>query len=133
VDFIGSGVPKDVASNFKAEIKTDKALFIQATQSRKSIQNNWGSEMNYGALVVYDNQIKPAIKLFKDFDVAILTSPLNAKAFLDHAHKEDQILITMGKTTSDYIAKSYKLDSYQPDQPALESIISLLDQILKES
>lgn len=133
VDFIGSGLPKEVATNFKAAVKTEKVLFIQATQSRKSIQKNWGAELHYRELVVYDNQIKPSINLSKDFDIAILTSPLNAKAFLEVAYKEQQVLITMGKTTSNFISSTYNIHSYQPNQPSLESIISLLDQILKES
>ena len=98
-DFIGNGNPTSVADQFLSEAKGTSVLFIQAINSRQSIQKILGTEIQSISRAVYTNEAR------KDFDiphceVLAFTSPLNADAYYEkYPPLEQQEVVAIGLTT----------------------------------
>lgn len=98
-DFIGNGIPDDVAENFIQMAQGQAITFIRAAKSKSSIAKRMPETIVSKELIAYENTIdKDAEVPFHDF--AILTSSLNAKAYARFAEKLKPV-ICIGRPTAD--------------------------------
>lgn len=99
-DFIGDGHPERVASSWLPLVKGQKVIFVQAQQSRASVQKMLNHHIQAEALVVYDNRMKTQVN-HQATDYLIFTSPLNFQAYVKHHDiSPRQRVIGIGATTA---------------------------------
>lgn len=105
VDFIGSGSDlSQIAKDFD-EIAYGKIIFPQAKRSMQSIQKNLTKNTDIETLVIYENQ-PVGITEARDEAILVFTSPMSAQAYFSHFEKKaDQIVISIGNTTSKRLAE----------------------------
>ena len=81
-EFIGAGEARAIAEDFAAVAgRGARVVFVQAANSRRSIQRALGDRIDSTAHVVYRSGIDPEREV-PAADVYLLTSPLNAEAVL---------------------------------------------------
>lgn len=109
--FTGDGKPAHVPEDFQKKIKdSDKVIFVRAANSRMTVQRAIEDEVDCIDIIAYRNDQRQDVDLKGHFDCAMLTSPLNADAFLQQAPEYDGDIITLGTTTSDFILQKYERD-----------------------
>lgn len=98
--FIGKGDPIATAEHFAPLVKGKKVLFVQAKNSKQSVQKLLQDSIDSEHLIVYDNQIKTDFEL-PVLDCLIFTSPLNVKAYFSkYKHHSTQKIISIGNVTT---------------------------------
>ncbi len=99
-DYVGDGHPERVAVSWLPVVKKQQVVFVQAQQSRASVQKLLSNHIQGEALVVYDNRMKTQVN-HQNTDYLIFTSPLNFQAYVKH-HKigPQQRVIGIGATTA---------------------------------
>lgn len=98
--FVGSGQPEEVAETFGALAKGQRVVFLQAAQSRQSVQQLLGDTVQTQSLVVYDNQPLSGFTL-PPCEVLVFTSPLNVHAYFNqYVYQAQQYLVAIGTTTA---------------------------------
>lgn len=123
-DFIGSGKPVAVAAAFAERVGRGSVLFPRARRSRRSVQARLPAHISVVDLVVYDNAVAPD-QAVPATDVAILTSPLNAEAYLAALPAPAGLLVAIGPSTAGLLReKGYPcLTADQPDENTLAQLI----------
>ncbi|WP_170110311.1 uroporphyrinogen-III synthase [Flavilitoribacter nigricans] len=97
--FTGSGEPEETATAFLERARGQRVLFPHAEQSRQSIQRLLSGRLEMLDLIVYRNEkiedarIAPA-------DYVVLTSPLNAEAFVESNPDGTWRFVAIGNTTA---------------------------------
>ncbi|HRH58068.1 MAG TPA: hydroxymethylbilane synthase, partial [Chitinophagales bacterium] len=100
VDFIGKGSDlKKIAVDFDY-VASGKILFPQAKKSMQSIQKGLEKNHNIETVIVYENYPKESIHK-RDEEILIFTSPMSVESYFSKFHsKENQQIISIGKTTT---------------------------------
>lgn len=121
-DWIGSGIPKTTAIDFEPIAKGQKVLFIQAKNSKQSIQKLLQNKIQGLSLVVYNNQAKTDFDL-PLVDILVFTSPLNIKAYFNkYPYIATQKIICIGTSTASEL-KQYAINNYYiAKEPSLSAL-----------
>jgi uroporphyrinogen-III synthase len=99
-DFVGNGKPEETAAQFLEVSAGQKVVFLQAQNSRQSIQKLMGKQINSTCLVVYDNSFKVDVEI-PDAEILVFTSPMNVQAYFSKKTLLDgQTCISIGTTTA---------------------------------
>lgn len=99
-DFIGTGNPDQVAAQLQSSIVNATILFVKAKYSKSSIEKKTTSRQQI-PLIVYDNSLVENMPPIPDVDIAVLTSPLSAQAYLDvYGIPTNATILTIGPTTA---------------------------------
>lgn len=99
-DFVGRGEPAEIAAAFGTQAQGARVLFVQAAQSRQSVQHHLGKRVKAVSVVVYNNVAQPVENL-PYFQLLAFTSPLNvAGYFYNHTLQPEQHFIGIGATTA---------------------------------
>lgn len=124
-DFIGKGQPEAVAESFGRRAKGKSVLFPQTAQSRRSIEQQLASTIIATRLVTYRTESAPlAAPLLAD--IVVLTSPLNAKAWLsNNTPFPGQYFIALGPSTAQALNKQ-GIDCVFPSSPTETALLELL-------
>lgn len=99
VHFIGEGNPSKTMKAFKKWFAGDKVLAIKADNSLNRLRKVSGVDWQVEGLVVYSNEIKESVN-FEKHDIAVLTSPLNAKSYFKFQDSPYPKLVAIGQTTA---------------------------------
>ena len=129
IDYEGSGKPREVASSFLALAKGQRVGFVQAVQSRKSVQLLTEGQLQDEDMVVYDNQMKRDV-VVPTCDVYCFTSPLNVKAFFASNTSiviSAVIFVAIGETTANALRVEGVDEVEIVDEP---SEVSIAEKIL---
>ncbi len=103
--FTGTGHPQKTAAYFYEIAAGDPVTFVQAKQSKQSVQRILDGQIRVTNLIVYDNVIKSEISL-PHFDILVFTSPLNVQAYFSkYDLKQGQRVIAIGGTTQTQLKK----------------------------
>jgi len=98
--FIGAGSPAAVARAFAGQATGQRVVFVQAQNSRQSVQQHLGSLIQSQNLVVYQNRPLTTVHL-QPADYLIFTSPLNFETYCQlNPYKPEQRFIAIGATTA---------------------------------
>jgi len=131
VNFIGNGKPKDVPVEFKKAIaKNESVVFVRAKHSKMSVQKEM-HDIVCVDMIAYENNRREDIHLEDNYDFAMLTSPMNADAFLKDCPHFDGRIITLGTTTSDHLISKYDIPSFPASDITEEGMVQKLKEILK--
>lgn len=127
-DFIGTGLVPETSSQYFNIVGQEKTLFIQARQSRASMQARIGDLINHTELIVYNNEINTEVELVSA-GTLIFTSPLNVQSYISRMdiNQIDQTIIAIGPSTR--LALEEYNDVHQPPSPSEKDISELLTKI----
>ena len=104
VDYIGEVDAQRTARELAEMIPDEKILFVCGKNSLRSVQKHMPRNA-YEELIVYDHYPKTDVQL-DHYNVALLTSPMNARAFFDNNASADHI-ICIGKSTANEVSKKH--------------------------
>ena len=129
VDFVGSGAPEATAAAFIKIARDQSVLFVQASQSKQSVERLLAEDLKAIAFPVYNNQIKSPINI-PVCDLLVFTSPMNVAAYFTHyTLAENQQVIAIGPSTAQALAQRQITPQIapQPDEQHLaQAVIALL-------
>ncbi len=124
-DFVGSGNPVAVAQAFAARLQEGATvLFPRARRSRRSVQLRLPGHIKPVDLIVYDNAIATE-RTVPATDIAVLTSPRNAAAYLAAVGRPAPLLVAIGPSTSQWLASQGQAcrTAAAPDEATLAATI----------
>jgi len=99
-DFIGTGAPETTAEQFLAVAQTKNIVFVQAQNSKQSIQKLLGEAVLSQNLIVYNNYPKRDFEI-ATADILVFTSPMNVTAYFSrYVLQPFQQIVSIGKTTA---------------------------------
>jgi len=129
VDFAGWGTPQEVADQFSKLVSpTERVAFVQASQSRQSVQQLM-PEAQVQSLVVYDNTPAKDIPSGK-YDILVFTSPMNVEVFFQDRNFNKEVIIAIGPTTRNKLDEleiaQVQITQHHPE----ESLLVLLKQFI---
>ncbi len=110
-DFIGDGKPAHVPTDFVRHIQAaDTVVFVRAANSRMTVQRAIEDQIVCQDMIAYRNEQRQDVDIHGHFDCALLTSPLNADAFLQQAVGFKGDIITLGSTTADFVRQKFDIE-----------------------
>lgn len=124
VDFVGSGNPSQTSEDFRKQVARQSVLFIQAQESRRSVEKLLRGQIQTKSLVAYKNTPR---KIFKNpnADILVFTSPMNVQSYCSlYKLEARQKVVGIGKTTAKELDK-YQITDYKIAEKASEK--GLLD------
>jgi len=127
---IGDGQPVKVATDLLKASMGARVAFIQARQSRQSVQKLVQHALETHSLIAYENRKRV------DFDLPIcshliFTSPMNVEAyFTQYAYVPGQKVFAIGSTTADALNKQGIFDVQFPTEPSEAALLPLLHATL---
>lgn len=123
--FTGTGYPGKTA-DYLLEIATgDPICFVQASNSRQSMQNILEGQMICENLIVYDNNYRTDFSL-PHFDILVFTSPMNAGAYFSkYKLKENQKVFAIGYTTGNAL-REMGVTCYVSEEPSEQGLVDLI-------
>lgn len=131
VEFIGNGKPKDVPTDFRTVIgKNETVVFVRAKHSKMSVQKAIENDIRCVDIIAYENNRRGEIELDDNYDVVMLTSPMNADAFLEACPHFNGKIVTLGTTTSDHLQSKYGHSSVPATEITESGMLEKLKEIL---
>ena len=98
--FVGTGEPVATSHAFLEKAKGQKVLFVRGSNSRQSVQELIGNDLEVEELITYNNQPKKKFKI-PACDCLVFTSPMNAQAYYKrYKAKKKQHVFAIGPTTA---------------------------------
>lgn len=118
VHFVGTGEPQSTALLFRPLSEGQRVLFVQASNSRQSVELLLPDSVKKIRLSVYSNRIRTDyISLPDEVQVLVFTSPLNAQAYLDKIPNPKQKIVCIGQTTAQKLQEYGITDVLVADSP----------------
>ena len=116
VTFTGDGKPDNVPIQFKEAIQDQETVvFIRAMHSKMAVQRAIDGQIKCLDVIAYKNSRRDDITISDKVDYAMLTSPMNADAFIEALPTYSGPIITLGTTTSRHLMKQYHIHSVAAD------------------
>lgn len=130
-DFVGTGNPTNVVTDFLAVARGLRVLFLRALNSMKSVQRVLADQIIVHDLPIYRNEPMVEIGL-PVADTLVFTSPMNVRAYLNYqVVLPSQTVIAIGRTTRNALEKQGITEVLTPTHPTEESIIETLIALKK--
>ncbi len=104
--FVGTGEAHTTRDKWRASDLKGSICFVRGELSRRSIIDELKSDHTIQELVIYRQRIKQ-ITLSKEYDIAVLTSPLNVQGFFANGGNASHF-IAIGPTTADELMRYNK-------------------------
>ncbi len=131
--FIGDGKPENVPTDFRKILDENEVIvFIRAKHSKMSVQKAIEDTFECHDVVAYENTKRTDSVTLNRPDVAMLTSPLNADAFLEIVPDYKGLIITLGSTTSSHLDKHYQLASFAATEITEQGMLNNLRQLIEQ-
>lgn len=131
-DFIGSGEPISTSQAFEKLVQGEQVVFVQAQNSRQSVQKLIEDEVETKSLVVYANEAKKAFPN-PQAGILVFTSPLNVQAYFGlYSLESKQKVIAIGKTTANALEKHHVFGYKIAKKPSEEGLLDCIKSILKK-
>lgn len=123
-DIIGGGNLDLLCQQLQKDWATKKILFPQANVSLRTVESRL-QYLHCIPLVIYNNTVKKDIEV-PETNIALLTSPMNAEAYLSKYNITDKVVMAIGATTANYIQNETGLDVPYCKRPSMNSLYELL-------
>ena len=128
VEFIGEGVPSDVAQSFSSILKSEEIVFFPS--SNRSLGTVQSVLENRNKIVLETYQTLLIDKKVENHDFLVFTSPSNVEAFLLSNKVKNQKIISIGPSTTKALNNAgiiNILESFQSTELALaDAVFSLI-------
>jgi uroporphyrinogen-III synthase len=126
VDFVGTGDILQIATAFLNLAKNQSVLFVQATDSRQSIQSLLKNNIIAKSLIVYKNEPKEQINI-PHCGTLVFTSPMNVKAyFKNRILLNHQKIFAIGRTTAKTLDSLGFEDYHVAEEPSEEALVKVI-------
>lgn len=126
--FIGeTGDMHEVGRQF-VPILAHKSVMFYGAEGGSEILRSELPEEQVSFTSIYSTELKADIDL-PETEYVFLTSPSNAKAYLQNASPEGKHIIAIGNTTAKYLASRVDTDIHIPTAPTEEHVIGLLRRL----
>lgn len=126
--FVGkTGDMKVVGNQFRKVINDGIVLFAGAEGGSRII-SSYLPEKQTQFVTTYRTEIRKNIEV-PTTEIAFLTSPSNAKAYLSRVVEPSQIIIAIGNTTEAYLKSEGIEDIQVPKSPQEEDVINLIERL----
>ena len=102
IDFVGQSSFEDMVSAFSTMVDGQSVLFPGAQQSARRLQRRLANIARIHDLVVYTNEINAEADV-PDAQIVVLTSPLNARAYLQKRDASSAIVWANGPMCAEYL------------------------------
>jgi uroporphyrinogen-III synthase len=123
--FIGeTGDMHEVGRQFTSVLGHRTVIFYGAEGGSKILQNELPEEQ-VSFTPIYSTELRKGIDL-PDTEFVFLTSPSNARAYLDNASLDGKHVIAIGNTTSGFLENKGVEDIHIPSAPTEEHVVGLL-------
>ena len=119
--------PEKAFDLIKSHASVENITFIRGRNSIHAVQKITDQPLQ--DLVVYSNRPIANLQL-SHFDIAVLTSPLNAKTFIDSGGTANTY-ISIGNTTKNTLAE-FKISTLLATEPSEAGISLVLSELLKK-
>jgi len=129
LNFYGVAQKEPVAISLTESIGDQSICFVVGKQSLRSVQSLLPKHIQQSEIIVYNNEGNKSIEL-KKYDIAVITSPLNAFTFLSSGGSADHF-ISIGQTTSNALA-SKNITSIIAPTPSEEGLSQSLKRLCQE-
>lgn len=127
-DFTGETSGRETARQFRKLYANESVCFVIGKQSLRSVHGLFPAKSNWTELCVYSQESKSHVQL-KEFDMAVLTSPLNAEAFLKNGGKAVNYF-AIGRSTQRAL-KLKSIISEIPEESSERALALLVEEYLK--
>ncbi|MDB9990552.1 hydroxymethylbilane synthase [Flavobacteriales bacterium] len=128
VEFVGEGVPSDVAQSFSSILKSEEKVFFPS--SNRSLGTVQSVLENRNKIVLETYQTLIIDKKVENHDFLVFTSPSNVEAFLLSNKVKNQKIISIGPSTTKALNNAgiiNILESFQSTELALaDAVFSLI-------
>ncbi len=127
-EFIGTGDESATLALWQIKAVSGSICFMRGELSRRALIEELKDHHHISEKIIYQQQLKK-VKLDQDYDLAIMTSPLNVQNFLANGGKADHY-ISIGATTATELLKygiSSKISSAPNEKAILEAVLEELD------
>ena len=128
VEFVGEGVPSDVAQSFSSILKSEEKVFFPS--SNRSLGTVQSVLENRNKIVLETYQTLLIDKKVENHDFLVFTSPSNVEAFLLSNKVKNQKIISIGPSTTKALNNAgiiNILESFQSTELALaDAVFSLI-------
>ncbi len=131
VDFTGEGPPGSTFPAFNNWFQGDSVLAVRADNSLNRLKQVTEVDWELLDLVVYSNEIKESVN-FEEHDIAVLTSPLNAKAYFKFQDPPYPCLIAIGQTTATAIKALKEVPCFASPEPYLDKLAEYVLDIIRQ-
>lgn len=129
--FVGNGKPEDVPEEFLRHIQNkETVVFIRAMHSKMAVQKHIENQVNCKDVIAYKNSRRTDIVIPQSIDYAMLTSPMNADAFIEEIPDYAGPIITLGTTTSKHLLRHYDLKSIAAEEITESGMLAKLSEYL---
>lgn len=126
--FIGkTGNMHEVGRHFVPVLAHKSVMFFGAEGGSEILRSGLPEKQVFFT-PIYTTELKTGINL-PETGYVFLTSPSNAKAYLNNASLEGKHIIAIGNTTAKYLASQVNTDIHIPTAPTEEHVIGLLRRI----
>ncbi len=133
-DFVGTGISDTTLAPLLDAIGDDSIAFVHGQRSVRAVEKKLPNHINHSSVVVYDNQQRTDVAL-SHYDIALMTSPMNYRAFIANGGSTDHI-IAIGPTTAAAIEqhnlqKSIEIKSlHSAHSPSEAAMLNLLKSLI---
>jgi uroporphyrinogen-III synthase len=125
VSFTGAGGNMAaVGKLFAKETRSSPVLFPCAEEGSKKIQHQLHEDQVID-LPIYRSVAKQDI-VIPETSIVFLSSPSNAKIYLDHINPGNKTIVAIGETTREFLTEKGILNVLVPKSPELDSILDLI-------
>ena len=129
--FIGqTGDMHEVGRHF-VPVLAHKSVMFYGAEGGSAILRSELPEEQVSFTPVYRTELKTGVKI-PETEFVYLTSPSNAKAYLDNATLDGRHIIAIGNTTARYLAGRVITDIHIPSAPTEEHVIGLLRRMISK-
>ena len=109
-------------------LRGKRCLIPQASQSRQTIEKLL-TDCTLIPLVVYDNVPKSNFLVPQGIDLAVVTSPMNARVFLSASIDINIPIIAIGQTSADFAKQNFDIAPKVAPEPTESGILTALKEI----
>lgn len=109
-------------------LRGKRCLIPQASQSRQTIEKLL-NDCTLIPVVVYDNAPRSNFMVPEGVDLAVVTSPMNAKVFLSALLDVDIPILAIGQTSADFAKQNFGIDPKVAPEPTESGILAALKEI----
>jgi len=129
IDFIGTGEAMTTAKIFLKESDLSHVCFIKGRNSKEAMKPLIENFSEISSMDVYDNIGKDQIDVPLS-DILVFTSPLNLETYFTHYPiKASQKVVAIGISTTMAALQIGVEEVHIPDQPSLESLAALTENL----
>lgn len=129
ISFCGNTDTNEVTSSLVELIGMDSICFVVGKQSLRSVQSILPKTISSSEIIVYNNQPLTNVEL-RQYDIAIITSPMNASTFLKQGGRAEHY-ISIGSTTSESMIQ-LGLSAIQAPHPSEAGLNIILKSVYKD-